>query len=937
MLDPDIIFKSDKPFVSTETIIEVDKAAPRRAVLSLSNKSVAATYDTNDYSFDNTQLPEEDIVNKYTLTNLEPGFVTGMNSTLGNHADNVRSRLWKNLNDKLASNPLINSMKALGNMEYKNAYNGIQTVARGAIAKAEDYTSTIAKILDTLNPIQNQTVFDYFTTKDADPALLSVTPIQRNAIIKAKDAIRTLGKVMYEAGLVSKESYEANDDAYLHIVYLKYIDQYRGSGKKTSLLSYLKKRKDKTPREQLALGMIKDVKFLVPETLGTIARDQVLLEMFSNISKMSKDNNLHWVIHKNSKVAIPGLGKTRVDIDDAYKKLHEWEFMIDAHLRGESQRFGTDTPSIDWLKDNHLKLKDKLESIENEALQDAYKAANPSVLNPDPAEVNKFLLDQYVRMPNKPQLGSLRNKWARKEIANDLDSLTAAYTFGDKENSLDKFFSRGGTLERVNQLWKMSMVALNPGSWFRNLAGNFALLDLSTKTNKLTLMSMLHEEVSGALSNQSKYWKLASDYGLFGATWSAVELQDFNNRYGDDLKRSRLEFEQRQGSAIDKKLHFIDERFMSMGRMMAHTVGAKTSKMYALMEGAFKTVAFRDYVEIWEKQSGRKVDSLTHEDQQVVYAKAAIHANDSIFDYSQVNSLVKTLRRIPFGSPFITFSYKAGPAALKAMINNPIKFAEYATLPALLTMVAMAANDWDDEDITQFKKALPEYYRTNPGVAFLPFKDKFDRVQILPLDYVIPWSQYSSTGRKVYENFIQDSGDSPITTSIKSIGTVANQFGFLGGPTPTALTAMLAGKDSFTGRDIVTPGANASQQLGESMLFAYNMIAPAWLSSHGWFAKMADAFGINDKGTPTTNRYGDIKYSPAQAISDITGFRPVGIDQRAGISNAKLGYEKRMREIATYKSKTIKDRNLSHEDRAIKMREANDRMKLLRKLKQENT
>jgi len=73
------------------------------------------------------------------------------------------------------------------------------------------------------------------------PEDLPVTPIQRNQIIKAKESIRAIGKSLNEMGLISDEAYEKNEDAYLHVVYLKFIEQYRGANKKTSIMSWWKR------------------------------------------------------------------------------------------------------------------------------------------------------------------------------------------------------------------------------------------------------------------------------------------------------------------------------------------------------------------------------------------------------------------------------------------------------------------------------------------------------------------------------------------------------------------------------------------------------------------------------------------------------------------------------------------------------------------------
>jgi hypothetical protein len=352
------------------------------------------------------------------------------------------------------------------------------------------------------------------------------------------------------------------------------------------------------------------------------------------------------------------------------------------------------------------------------------------------------------------------------------------------------------------------------------------------------------------------------------------------------------------------------------------------------LEGAFKTVALRDYIQTWETQNKEEFPgghkSLSPEQQQVLFTKAAAHANDSIFDYSQVNSMVKVLRRIPFGSPFITFAYKSGPAAVRAMVNHPVKFAKYATLPALMTMISAAVNDWDDDDMGKYKAALSDYYRNNPGTAFIPFKDKLGRPQIMSLDYIIPWSQWSSAARKVYENFENDGGQNILGTSVKSIGTIANNFGVLGGPAPTAMASYLSGKDSFTGKDIMTPGASPNQQLAESMLFAYNMVTPAWLSSHGWFGKMAEAFGIGNEGKPAVTAFGSLKYTPAQAVSDITGFRPVSVDLKSGLKGRKVGFDMQLKELNTMKYRAAHDRNSPMPERANQIKGINERIKLVR-------
>ena len=822
-------------------------------------------------------------------------------------------------------------------MPAQDAYSAINRIFKGKVGAVENSTRSIVLALDGMNSIENQAAYTFLTSRDFTIDQVPVNTLQKNALIKAKLSVDQLGESLVEMGVLSRTVYEANKGTYLHSVYMQYLTSSKGGGKRTSFMSYLKKSKNLTVSQQDALGKVTDVKYLLAETLGTMGRDHVLLQLFDSISSSSLSNKLYWVLTKDAKIPLrirqegeKGAKFQQVTIDQAYSAIDMYKAQL-LNISEIKRNQSISDPKLDAdevrLTNSLAELQANVDSIETRALDEAHQHALQNRSN-TPEDKHEFLKNHYVRLPNKTRFGALRNKLVRKEIANDLDAYTAAFTLLDSSNNIEEFFAKGGTMDRIHSTWKMSKVALNPGSWMRNIMGNFALLDLSTSTNKFKLIGMVVEEARGALGDQSKYWKLASEYGLFGSTFSAVELQDMYESFADEMDVAIKTSKDRKHTPMSMALHFTDERLHALGRILSH----KSSKGYALVEGAFKTVALRDYIETWESQNkgefpgGHK--SLSKEQQQILYSKAAKHADDALFDYSQVNNMVKTLRRIPFGSPFITFAYKAFPASVKAMVNHPIKFAEYAALPALLTQVAMMVNDWDDDDIKNFRKALPDYYRNNPGVAFLPFKDSQGRVQILPLDYILPWSQFSTAARKIYENYVQDGGESPISTTLQSVGTLFNEFGVMGGPAPTSIAAMVSGIDPFTERSIITPGASGSQQMGEAMTFAYNMAVPSFMTSSGWFSKIAKS-GIlgND---PEVNRFGDVIFTPGQAVSDITGFRAIGIDQKAGVENRKIAFQKEQKDISSVITKAAKDMNLSNEARANKIKDAVERLKLTR-------
>lgn len=902
----------------------VDKyIKPIRNVLTRKPREVIPAYD-QAYSLPNPQ----NNFSPFRLVDNEEMFAQTFLQQFGEieKSDGVRKRIYSKIDSYVKNNPVLSVFTTFGNMQETKLYSSLQALAKGHIDKIERNSTRFAKVLSKLDPFQNQKTYEYFTTKDADPNSIGITSQEDlNVIVEAKQAIREMGRFLAENGIISKDSYEANEDKYLHVQYLKYIKQYRGSGKRASKLSFAMKKKPRNEMEALALGQIKDVGFLVPETYGVMSRDLILIEMFNTINRMSTDNKLHWVLTGTAQVRV---GKNRLSLDDAHKQLNQNMFILnDLEENDQNKYFIANQIEKEAFRIQTENLATQIQKIEDKFIDEAYQHA---VRTGQSTATSKetFLNDHYTKMPEKRQLGQLSGRYVRKEIANDLEAFTSLWDTRNK-TFLEKFFGPNGTLERINTLWKWLHVAGNPASWVRNFFGNFSLLDLSTSTNSVKLTGMLFDEIISAIKNNpSEFWELSRQYGLFGTTLSANELTGIYDKYIDTLEAAQKNYMRRSSTQWDDILRFTDERVLALLKMGAHRINNRSSEMFAFLEGSFKTVAFRDYVQTWEEQNGKKVNNLSDVEKGVIYSKAANHANDAIFDYSQVPSFVKVLRRVPLGAPFLTFAYKAGPAAIKSMIKQPLKFAKYATLPALLTTLAMAANDWDDEDINRFKNQLPDYYRLNAGTTFLPFKDSLGRVQILPLDYLIPWSNYVNAARHVHDNFVEDHFESPVATSIESIGTVFKEIGFLGGPTPTAVSAMLSGKDSFSGRSIMTPGASGSQQLGELMTFAGNMMAPSWLSSHGWASKMYDTF-IKDE--PAKDRFGELKFAPEQVALEITGFGPKPVLERSGEFNRRKHFEKAIKEASDYRSSVIRNRSLSREDKASRIREANERIKLIKR------
>jgi hypothetical protein len=360
-------------------------------------------------------------------------------------------------------------------------------------------------------------------------------------------------------------------------------------------------------------------------------------------------------------------------------------------------------------------------------------------------------------------------------------------------------------------------------------------------------------------------------------------------------------------------------------------MAARGGGLIEFTEGVFKTVAFSDYVERWESQNKEKypdgATSLTPELKHILYTKAALHANDSLIDYSSVPGFIRVLRRLPLGSPFITFTYKAFPISIKAAITQPLKFAKYAALPSLMTMLAMSLNDWDDDDVDEARRKLPEYYRQSSGVALLPQKDDMGRIQWINFDPILPWTQWTLAARKLYEDYMMG-GIAELPSSI--LEAFHREGGFLGGPMPQAVAAMTTGVNTFTGKPIETPGASSAQQLMEDIAYTWILGTPSWIHSSGWLNHMYNTF----TGTPEKDKFGEVKNTTGQTLSEITGFKAIP-STKGGEAGLLAKYDSKVREIKAFKSKISSDTNMSNPDKARELAASNERLKMVLRNKRE--
>ena len=809
----------------------------------------------------------------------------------------------------------------LGGLNAKAEYSGIKQDALAVIGKMDRVSGRLNKTWKNLSKTHLDEIYRYFTTKDADIKDVKIPSNVKDNIEEAKNTITKLGEALTKRTdkkgrpYLSPEIYEANAGAYLPRMYLKYLDSYMGSGKKPSFQEYLKQRSDLPQEIRDALGEVKDPIFLASTAIGKMGRDVALLDMFNSVAE---NTDTYWVINDQN-IEFDGKSYDFKDFSELYTTLQEsirTEVSILPSELDANQRLIDMRDKAKRMEETMLKHK---EDIKNKVTQAAITSGRLSPQEAQNINVNNFMRENYVRMPVSKRYGAMSGMLVRKEIYHDLQDTVSAYSvaFGENADSFNKWFGPGGRLEHIHQWWKLLKVPLNLPSWFRNGIGNLVLLDMSTNTNMGKLFQSVFQELHGALSGtESKYWTMAQNNGLFSTTFASTELYLIRDKFESRIKQQALQENKYKGANI---FWMLGESFKLYRDILVET----TSNGYSNLEGLFKTAAMKDYIETWEKENKsrfpRGYEGLDLSQRKELERKATDHAQKWLFDYSSVPNFVRQMRRYPLGAPFLTFTYKSFPRVIEAMARRPNKMAKYAMLPYLLQSIMMMANDLDDDDVEEIIAKQPNWMKNKSSVYIMPWKDSNGKWQAMDIGYFLPWSPFVDAGLKAWNGFDAYSPESVVTSGLSSVVGSTQDFGFLGGPIPTVISAMLTNKDSFTNQPIVDTSKPASSQLEDFATYSASLMLPTWIGPYGGWNKLFNNFlgeNLNKYGTPSST----ITQDAARLVGlNVYGFNP----QESNRSNLAY-YNQQILAVQRSKSRELNNRNLSQQDRADIVRRYNE-------------
>lgn len=505
----------------------------------------------------------------------------------------------------------------------------------------------------------------------------------------------------------------------------------------------------------------------------------------------------------------------------------------------------------DFMKDSpHAvtarKMADQMDTLANQAI----------------AKLERADLDGFKQIPDSPRYGALRGLWVREEIFEDM---VGAQNFIDP-GSVEAWFQKWGG--KVTRAWKTSKVALNPPSHFRNMMGNSIMLQLSGVPHHRQPLRFV--QAINSIKDKDKYYQIARKYGLFEATFSNIEL-------------TRI---------ADEWLALQDTNESHFGKLnaMAGRVTNAIGDLYQFEEALFKIMKLRDNMENGMEEGAAMID-----------------AHKWLFDYSLVPRWVRWARNAPLGTPFLTYTYKAIPRMLEALVRTPWRYLPYIAGYYALQELLQYAFDVDDDDLEKLEKAYPEWTKNKGGLMLLPTRDANGNLQLFDMGYIVPWGMLADVARQ---------------GSNMEGGMVLDSIGVMSGPVADVISGWQTNIDPFTRKPIVDQRDPRGEQIKQRLWWAWGLAAPGWLTRSGFSGKLYDyATDAVDKRT------GEPKLTGGQVAARFFGLTVYPLNPVESRKSNLFFMQREIEEIRYRMRSRLRDKNLDMGEKAKLRSEYNELIK----------
>jgi len=250
-------------------------------------------------------------------------------------------------------------------------------------------------------------------------------------------------------------------------------------------------------------------------------------------------------------------------------------------------------------------------------------------------------------------------------------------------------------------------------------------------------------------------------------------------------------------------------------------------------------------------------------------------------------------------------------------------------LPYVMAQAFMANQDLDDDDYEEIMRMLPKWQKEKSSIYLLPWKDSNGNFQTIDFGYYLPWAPFQNLSLMAANTFDMQN---PLLSTGNVVLNLGTDLGFLGGPLPQMISAAITNKDPFSGREIVRTVGTTLDKQNDFMRYMVDMWTPTFLTSKGVLGRTLDNLGIEPSVFNTgqqLNALGKDKETFTQSSLRGLGISVRPVDPQLELRNKVKAYQYEKRKLETARRQIFKDRNLSPESRAAKVREMNEQIKLL--------
>jgi len=658
-----------------------------------------------------------------------------------------------------------------------------------------------------LGPVGNRLVSDVVEQQAFENAQMS--PDDMAAVIaianRIADAVEGMGAEKVSQRLISPATYEKGRRTYLRRDYARYAGEAAmqetpaGARKAPFRLETMKQRLDLTPEQRNELGEIREASYKVAQTIGRGGKDIATARLF------------------NALADLPGR------VEPRYKAALD-EMLIAKGLRDAARETGDDVAAKDAAR-AYLEAKGRLKQISDEFKK------NP---------------DEYVTMPDTPNLGVLRGAVVRRDVA-------------DYVNGVDDFADTTGIFKELNQIWKKIKAVYNAsthsGNFFSNVGvGHMKGLPIPLQPYYLKLAAdALDPNIKFAVGRTIAGGAVGGmmgdtpservGYALTGATAAGAgpgvlrrmgvlkgkklpikydpdvqfltengvlgsSLPFYGNLPMQGLTEDRTALRALAGTTRPETRQVLAEQGIKpMGRaeLLAREIDTRITRAYALEDGIFRLALFKRF-----------------KDQGLDNAEALVKVKEAFPSYDTRSPILKWIRN--WYSPFVMFSTKYIPMMLDKIMQHPER---WVTLAAIWGGV----NELSRKQYGQVQpQDLPENQRNyNYLVPGRIQVDAITRPAFKALGIEVP------EGDKYTFDVARWTPFSALTGS-PAPGVIASQISENlpaivqpGGPI-VDIAALGLGVDPFTGEKLIQPGMTGSEKAAAIAGQAASIATPSMLS-----------------------------------------------------------------------------------------------------------